>query len=403
MQKAAEEAAQELTAQHTDDNGIDQPQIALVAIDPHTGYIKAMVGGRGTDQFNRATMAERQPGSSFKPFVFVAALEANYSLDTIIDDTPIEIGDWSPKNYSGNFNGKVTFRTVARYSLNVPTVKIAQMLGMDKPIYYAQQMGITTLVLDGERNDRNFSTALGGLTKGVTPLEMTSAYGTFANKGIHVEPVAIVKILDRNGKVLEQAELKQKTVLKESSAAALTSMLQDVVQHGTGTSAKIDRPAAGKTGTTDDYHDAWFVGYTPDLVAGVWIGNDDNTSLGLMTGGMAPAEIWKAFMQQVLVGTPAKNFDGVTYTPGSISEIKDEKSIKEEPPADKKNKDTMDTKKEKQTKGTKGTKDTSKPDAGVKSPDDKDSKSADVPEQQLEAPDSNKGPAPGSSVTKGRD
>lgn len=403
MQKAAEEAAQELTAQHTDDNGIDQPQIALVAIDPHTGYIKAMVGGRGTDQFNRATMAERQPGSSFKPFVFVAALEANYSPDTIIDDTPIEIGDWSPKNYSGNFNGKVTLRTVARYSLNVPTVKIAQMLGMDKPIYYAQQMGITTLVLDGERNDRNFSTALGGLTKGVTPLEMTSAYGTFANKGIHVEPVAIVKILDRNGKVLEQAELKQKTVLKESSAAALTSMLQDVVQHGTGTSAKIDRPAAGKTGTTDDYHDAWFVGYTPDLVAGVWIGNDDNTSLGLMTGGMAPAEIWKAFMQQVLVGTPAKNFDGVTYTPGSISEIKDEKSIKEEPPADKKNKDTMDTKKEKQTKGTKGTKDTSKPDAGVKSPDDKDSKSADVPEQQLEAPDSNKGPAPGSSVTKGRD
>ena len=397
MQKAAEEAAHTVAVQRTDGNGVQQPQMALVAIDPHTGYIKAMVGGRGTDQFNRATMAERQPGSSFKPFVFAAALEENYSPDTIIDDSPIKIGGWSPKNYSGNYSGKVTLRTVARYSLNVPTVKIAQKIGIEKPIYYAQEMGITTLVLDGERNDKNFSTALGGLTKGVTPLELTSAYGTFANKGIHVEPVAIIKILDRNGKVLEQAELKQKSVIKESSAAALTSMLQDVVQHGTGTRANIGRPAAGKTGTTDNYHDAWFVGYTPDLVAGVWIGNDDNTSMGVMSGGMAPAEMWKAFMQKVVAGTPAKNFDGVAYTAGSVSEIKDEKSAKDEKHTDKKEKNA------KNAKNGKDARDAPRPEAGGRTMGDGAPQSDSAPAQQPSLPEPGGGPEPGAGVSKGRD
>ena len=393
MQKAAESVVQELPVRRTDGNGVQQPQMALVAIDPHTGYIKAMVGGRGTDQFNRATMAERQPGSSFKPFVFVAALEANYSPDTVIDDSPIKIGGWSPKNYSGNFSGKVTLRTVARHSLNVPTVKIAQKLGIDKPIYYAQEMGITTFVLDGERNDRNFSTALGGLTKGVTPLEMTSAYGTFANKGIHVEPVAIVKILDRNGKVLEQAELKQKSVIKESSAAALTSMLQDVVQHGTGTHANIGRPAAGKTGTTDNYHDAWFVGYTPDLVAGVWVGNDDNTSMGMMTGGMAPAELWRSFMQKVLVGVPSKSFDGSAYTGGGGGEIRDEKSSKSDKVSGKTAKDTEASDAKKAQKAT----------------EKKTSESTDVPSKPSGSSEQSPtqpvapGPEPGGGVSKGRD
>ena len=231
-----------------------------------------MVGGRGTDQFNRATMAERQPGSAFKPFVFAAALENKFTPSTVIDDSPMKVGDWAPQNYNRTFNGKVTLRYVAEQSLNVPTVKIAQKLGIDKPIYYAQEMGISSFVLDGPQNDRNLSTALGGLTKGVTPLELTSAYGTFANKGVHVDPVAVTKVLDRNGKVLEQAEPKQRSVISEQSAAELTDMLEGVIQKGTGTRAKIGRPAAGKTGTTSDYHDAWFVGYTPDLVAGVWIG-----------------------------------------------------------------------------------------------------------------------------------
>ena len=140
--------------------------------------------------------------------------------------------------------------------------------------------------------------------------------------------------------MLEQAELKQKSVIKESSAAALTSMLQDVVQHGTGTHANIGRPAAGKTGTTDNYHDAWFVGYTPDLVAGVWVGNDDNTSMGMMTGGMAPAELWRSFMQKVLVGVPSKSFDGSAYTGGGGGEIRDEKSSKSDKVSGKTAKDT---------------------------------------------------------------
>jgi penicillin-binding protein 1A len=324
MQKAAEAAMQKLPTYRTDKNGIKQPQGALVAIDPHTGYIKAMVGGRGTDQFNRATMAERQPGSAFKPFVFAAALESKMTPSTIVEDSPITIGDWTPENYEREFNGKVTLQTIAEQSLNVPTVKIAQKLGIDKPIYYAQEMGISTFVLDGPKNDRNLATALGGLTKGVTPLELASAYGTFTNKGVHVETVAIIKVVDRNGKVLEQASPKERSVISATSAAELTSMLQGVITRGTGTAANIGRPAAGKTGTTTDYRDAWFVGYTPDLVAAVWIGNDDNAVMNGMTGGMTPAIIWKNFMQKSLTGTKVKNFDGSSGISGdTIDEIVD--------------------------------------------------------------------------------
>ena len=330
MQKAAESAMTKLPTFETDSNGIKQPQGALVAIDPHTGQIRAMVGGRGTDQFNRATMAERQPGSAFKPFVFVAALESKLTPSTVIEDSPITIGDWSPENYERSFSGKVTLRQVAERSLNVPTVKIAQKLGIDKPIYYAQEMGISTFVLEGPQNDRNLATALGGLTKGVTPLELTSAYGTFANKGVHVEPVAILKVLDRNGKVLEQADPKQRSVVSETSAAELTDMLQGVVAHGTGAGANIGRPAAGKTGTTSDYRDAWFVGYTPDLVAGVWVGCDDNADLDGMTGGNLPATIWRAFMGKAVEGTPVKNFDGSRGIKGdTIDEITDDNKKKD--------------------------------------------------------------------------
>ncbi len=325
MQKAAETAMLDLPSFEKDENGIEQPQGALVAIDPHTGQIKAMVGGRGTDQFNRATMAERQPGSAFKPFVFIAALESKFTPSTIIEDSPVVIGDWEPENYNRDYNGKVTLRRVAELSLNVPTVKIAQKIGIDKPIYYAQEMGISTFVLTGPRNDRNLATSLGGITKGVTPLELTSAYGTFANKGVHVEPIAILKILDRNGKIIEQAKMKQRNVVSESSAAELTSMLQGVIQRGTGTGANIGRPAAGKTGTTSDYLDAWFVGYTPDLVAGVWVGCDDNTDLGGMTGGNLPATIWHDFMIKAVANMPAKKFEGVAeYKSDAINELPEE-------------------------------------------------------------------------------
>lgn len=308
MQQAAEAAMKKLPTYRTDDNGIVQPQGALVALEPHTGYIKAMVGGRGNDQFNRATMAVRQPGSAFKPFVFLAALESSLSPATVIDDSPITIDGWTPRNYSGTFNGKVTLRQTAERSLNIPTIKIAQQIGVDKPLYYAQQLGITTLVLDGPQNDRNLSMALGGLTRGVTPLELASAYGVFANRGIYTPPIAIVKVIDRNGKILEQSTLQEKTVISEKNAYILTDMLKGVITRGSGSAANINRPVAGKTGTTSDYKDAWFVGYTPDLVTSVWMGNDSDGTLRGITGADTPAEIWAAFMRKAIANIPSKDF-----------------------------------------------------------------------------------------------
>lgn len=315
MQKMAEAALLEnLPGDYTDANGIQQPQGAIVAIDPKTGYIKAMVGGRGTDQFNRATMAVRQPGSAFKPFVFAAALESGYYPDTYIEDKPINIDGWRPQNDSGRFSGSVSLRTVATFSMNVPTVRIAQDLGMEKIIYYAQEMGISTFVLDGDPNDRNFAVVLGGMTRGVTPLEIVSAYCTFANGGVHIPAIAVTKVLDRNGRVLEEAAPEGKAVISQEGAAALTSILEDVISRGTGKRAAIGRPAAGKTGTTSDYKDAWFVGYTPDLVAGVWIGNDDNTSLDGIMGGQTPAATWQSFMSKALANVPAHDFDEVVLS-----------------------------------------------------------------------------------------
>ena len=310
MQRMAEATiAEMLPNDYVDENGIQQPQGAIVAIDPKTGYIKAMVGGRGTDQFNRAAQAERQPGSTFKPFVFAAALENGFTPDTMIEDKPINIDGWQPQNDSRRFSGSVPMRTVATWSMNVPTVRIAQKLGMETVIYYAQQMGITTFVLDGDTNDRNYATSLGGMTRGVTPLEMASAYGTFANGGVHVPYVAITKILDRNGNILEEAHPEGVAVITPESAADLTSMLENVITRGTGKSANIGRPAAGKTGTTSDYKDAWFVGYTPDLVTAVWIGNDDNSSTNGIMGGTTPAATWAHFMNLALANVPVHDFD----------------------------------------------------------------------------------------------
>jgi len=298
MQRAAEEAMKNLPEMN-EANGLKQPQGALVAIDPHSGYIKAMVGGRGSDMFNRAALAERQPGSAFKPFVYAAALESGYRPDSVVADTPFTKYGWNPQNYDRNFYGSVPLSSVCAQSLNVATVRVADDIGIDKVIKYAQDMGISTLVLEGERNDVNLSTALGGITRGVTPLELTSAYCTFANKGIYAKGTPIVKVLDRDGNVLEEYPNpnNSRRVLKEETAANLDSMLQGVVSHGTGTRANIGGHVAGKTGTTSDYHDAWFVGYVPDLVVGVWIGTDDNQPMGSMTGGTLPADIWRIFMK----------------------------------------------------------------------------------------------------------
>lgn len=297
-QHAAVRAMRNLPNNYTDENGLTQPQAAIVSIDPKTGHILAMVGGRGQDSFNRASMAVRQPGSAFKPFVYLTALQHDMTPDTTMDDQPVTYGSWSPKNAGGSYSGTMTLSDALAHSVNTIAVQLADKVGTKNIIANAKKMGITTL----DAKDDNLAMALGGLTKGVTPLEMASAYGTFANKGVHVKPTAIVKILDRDGNVLEDASTLEKEetktrVMSEREAYEMTTMLEGVIDHGTGTAAAIGRPSAGKTGTTDDNKDAWFVGYTPDIVTAVWIGDDTGShSLGEIYGGTIPAEIWKDYM-----------------------------------------------------------------------------------------------------------
>ncbi len=320
MQRAAEKAMAKLPTYRTDAKGIKQPQGALVAIDTHTGQVKAMVGGRGNDQFNRAVMAERQPGSAFKPFVYLAALESGMTPATVVEDKPITIGNYSPTNYDHKYRGRVTLRTALENSLNVVAVKLAQRVGPEKPLYYAQQMGISTLVTRGPVNDVNLAMALGGLTRGVTPLEMASAYGVLANGGVRVEPTAVLRVVDRNGKVLEQHQPRARAVINERSAYVLTDMMKGVLIRGTGGGANIGRPAAGKTGTTSDHLDAWFVGFTPDLATAVWMGCDTPEYLNGMTGGDLPATIWQSFMTAALANTPVRDFprpSGIVSAPVS--------------------------------------------------------------------------------------
>lgn len=304
MQKAAEKAAALTPTYYTDSNKLKQPQSSIVAVDPKTGYIKAMIGGRGTDQFNRAVMAERQPGSAFKPFVYMNAFEQGATPSDTVQDSPIP-GDWNPQNYDRSFHGTVTYRTALTYSYNVPAVKVAMKYGPEKIVKLAKKFGITTLVDD----DENAVIALGGLTHGVTPLEMAGAYAGIANMGKFNKPTPIIKILDRNGKVLYEHKANPTQAVKPESAYMMISMMEDVMTRGTGRGAAINRPCAGKSGTTSDYHDAWFVGFTPDLACAVWIGDDNNDSLGGMTGGGEPATLWRTFMSNALADTPASDFD----------------------------------------------------------------------------------------------
>ena len=235
-QHAAVRAMRNLPNNYTDENGLTQPQAAIVSIDPKTGHILAMVGGRGQDSFNRASMAVRQPGSAFKPFVYLTALQHDMTPDTTMDDQPVTYGSWSPKNAGGSYSGTMALSDALAHSVNTIAVQLADKVGTKNIIANAKKMGITTL----DAKDDNLAMALGGLTKGVTPLEMASAYGTFANKGVHVKPTAIVKILDRNGNVLEDASTLEKEetktrVMSEREAYEMTTMLEGVIDHGTGT------------------------------------------------------------------------------------------------------------------------------------------------------------------------
>lgn len=315
-QDAAVQAMHNLPNFYTDDKGLTQPQGALIAINPHNGYIVAMVGGRGDDSFNRAVLAERQPGSAFKPFVYLAAIQDGMTPGTVMDDKKIEFNGWSPKNYEGTYSGQMTLRYALQHSVNTIAVQLADAVGMRKVLNLASSLGITTL---DDSKDNNLAAALGGLTNGVKPIDMAVAYGTLANGGVKVKPVAITKIVDRNGQVVEENSTEEQRVVDPKYAYVITNMLESVMSGGTGGGASIGRPAAGKTGTTDESKDAWFVGYTPDLVADVWMGDDYGIeTLDGITGGTVPAVIWRDFMSQALnaMEIPASDF---TVPPGAAS------------------------------------------------------------------------------------
>jgi len=322
LQKAAQEAVESGLKEierrqkfHSLDNPVT-PEGALVCFSLETGYLKAMVGGRDfkKSQFNRATQARRQTGSAFKPIVYASALDKGYTPTSIIVDSPIvfEWGNqkWKPKNFEDKFYGPTTLRNALTHSINIVTVKVAQDVGVEYIIDYAKKMGISSPL------HHTLSMALG--SSALSLYELTKAYAVFANQGRLFKPVFIKKILDRDGNLLEEnLPLNYPTetsngepVISPQTAYLMTSLLMGVVQHGTGWRAKtLGRPVAGKTGTTDQFMDAWFIGYSPEYITGVWTGFDEERSLGENeTGSRAASPIWVSFMSKALKDHPIKNF-----------------------------------------------------------------------------------------------
>jgi len=309
LQRTAERIIQESHARLRQQGwGSSQLQLALVAVDPRTHYIKAIVGGVDyrKSQFNRAFQAQRQPGSAFKPFVYYAALASgNYTPESYVSDSPVSYRDgsgwYSPRNYDGSFWGGTTLRQALAASRNVPAVRLGKAVGMERVVQVCRTLGITSPMLPVT------SLPLGAVD--LTPLEMANAYATFASNGWYAEPSVILQAQDQSGQ-LEWKNIPQpKLVLDPWAAASLNSMLQTVIESGTGTAAHIGRPAAGKTGTTSSERDIWFVGYVPQLAAAVWIGNDDYQPLGGgATGGVLAAPIWRQFMLAALKGVPVEAF-----------------------------------------------------------------------------------------------
>ena len=295
-----------------------------------------MIGGRGNDKFNRATLAVRQPGSSFKPFVFLTAMQNGFTPASVIEDKEEEFAPgWKPQNSDLSWHGKVSLRTALARSINIPTIKLAREVGVNKIINNAEKMGISTLVDSGAYSDVNLAMSIGGLTKGVNPLEMAAAYGVLSTNGIYCKPIALLKIVDRSGKVLYEANTQSKRVIDAKSAYLTTNMLEDVLTRGTAGGMGIGRPAAGKTGTTDTFIDAWFVGYTPDLSTAVWVGDDNNKPMNHMYGSSTPLSIWHEFMVNSLAATPHSSFVNPGVSIPAEPEIKQDEDDKDKKEADK--------------------------------------------------------------------
>ncbi len=316
LQQTAEQGlADGLTAltermQKTPTEKID-PQAAIVSIDVTTGGILAMVGGKDfyNSRFNRATMAYRQPGSAFKPFVYAYAIEQGFAQNKKILDAPVvykgaqEDQDWKPQNFSLEYKGEMTLRHALAVSQNIPAVRLLQILGPQSVAQFAHQLGIKSPLAS------NLSLALG--TSEVTLINLTAAYAVFPNKGQRIQPYGVLEVVDRQGRVIWRTKPQRRVVMSRSTAAVVTNMLEAVVKEGTGRRAQVlGKSVAGKTGTSNEYKDALFVGFSPRIIAGVWVGQDRGVSLGKKeTGARAALPIWIDFMKVALQEEPHLYFD----------------------------------------------------------------------------------------------
>lgn len=298
-QKAADKAV--ATTLRNEGRWDNFKQAAMVAIDPRNGEIKAMVGGKSfnKNEFNRVTQAKRQPGSTFKGFVYATAIASGMNPGDTFEDEPLSVDGYEPKNFSNSFHGSVTMQEALAKSINIVAVKVLMKVGFKPTIEVAHKMGIESQL------QPVYSLALG--SSEVNLLELTSGYGSFADQGLHVEPHGITRILNRRGQVIWSANYQPKRALDAKSNAIMTGMLRHVVEDGTGRAAQLDdRPVAGKTGTTDKARDLWFIGFIPQLVTGVWLGNDNNEQTYGESG--TAAETWNRFMSKIVKGMPVEKF-----------------------------------------------------------------------------------------------
>ena len=296
--------------------GLNKPynQAALISYDTSSGQILAYVGGKdySESQFDRVSQAIRQPGSSFKPFVYATAMEKGLTPFVKYPDKPITIGNWSPQNYGKKYRGEIPLYKAIAYSSNAVAVRLIQDVGVEDVIRMANRLGITTPIAHDP------TIALG--SSAVKLIDMSTAYGVFANGGVKVDPYAVERVETNTGNIIYQSNNNYRRIIDVKTVAYMVEMLKQVVKQGTGKASAIGRPSAGKTGTTDSYRDAWFMGFTPDIVTGVWVGNDNNTTNRNLTGGTVPAIIWRNYMKAATKDKPVIDF---MYPEILVDKIKD--------------------------------------------------------------------------------
>ena len=376
----------------------DKNQAAVFSFSPIDGRILVYAGGKDytKSQYDRVTQSSRPSGSAFKPFIYTAAIEKGFSPNDMIDDLPFRAGDWTPKNYGNKYRGPIPLYTALMVSSNVCTARLMESVGVRAVIQLARVMGITTPI------PYDYTISLG--SNSVKLFEMTRAYGVFANGGFKVEPYAIERVESSRGTVLYEAKkARSSKVLNLNTAATMTAIMKTVITNGTGRAANIGKPAAGKTGTTDDSRDAYFIGFTPDVVTGVWVGNDDNSQLGGITGGTVPALIWKDVMTVATeqYGNADFEYPEVVLTPFKAAGV----SIIPQGEA-KKNLDAKDKAKEDaQKEGNNNDTAVVKPDSVKPAdiiPKKKEVPTVEVKQERVEAPQAQFAPIPVTSAPVGQ-